>query len=224
MFGKAKLLSLFAAALMAALSISPAKAASDPEELVMRSTVTLRAMLANPDFSELRGLMAKSRGVLVVPKFFKAAFLIGGEGGSGVLIARGQRGWSAPAFYTMGGASVGLQIGGQSSEVVFVVMSDKAMNAISNGQLKLGGDISFAFGAIGKGLSAATAFASGVDIYAVANTEGLFAGGALSGSYISAREEWNRLYYGDPTITLRSILNQTGPVNPYVQALQQSLP
>ena len=224
MFSRARLFSLAVALWCAVGLVGPAKAQSDPQELVMRSTVTLRAMLANPDFAELRTLMAKSRGVLVVPTFFKAAFIVGGEGGSGVLMARGQRGWSAPAFYTIGGASVGLQIGGQSSEVVFVIMSDRAMNAISNGQLKLGGDISFAFGAIGKGLSASTAFASGLDIYAVANTDGLFAGAALSGSYISAREEWNRLYYNNPNVTLRWILNETSPVNPHVQALQQSLP
>ena len=224
MFGRRKLISFAAAMLLAAGLTGPAKAASDQEELVMRSTVTLRAMLANPDFAELRNLMTKARGVLVVPNFFKAAFIVGGEGGSGVLMARHARGWSAPAFYTIASASVGLQIGGQASEVVFVIMSDKAMNAISNGQLKLGGDISFAFGALGKGLSASTAFASGVDIYAVANTEGLFAGGALTGSYIKAREEWNREYYKDPNITLRTILNQTSGTNPHVQALQQSLP
>lgn len=224
MFGKAKLMSLAAAVLLALGLAGPARASSEHEELILRSTVTLRTMMANADFAELRTLMAKSRGVLVVPTFFKAAFIVGGEGGSGVLMARGQRGWSAPAFYTVASASVGLQIGGQTSEVVFVIMSDRAMNAISNGQLKLGGDISFAFGAIGKGLSAATAFASGVDIYAVANTDGLFAGAALTGSYIAAREEWNREYYKDPNITLRTILNQTSSVNPHVQALQQSLP
>src|SRR3546814_19782269 len=74
--------------------------------------------------------ISRAKGVFIVPQLLKASFIIGGEGGSGVLLAKTQTGWSEPAIYTMGAGSIGLQIGGEASEVMLLLMSDKAVEAI----------------------------------------------------------------------------------------------
>ena len=132
------------AVLAAALIISslrPANAATKPEELVEKATLTIEKLLVDPNLPELRGYVEKSQGILIIPQLVKGGFLVGGEGGSGVLLIKGSDGtWSSPAFYTLAAGSFGLQIGAQVSEVVFTIMNDGAVNALLDDSFKLGGD------------------------------------------------------------------------------------
>lgn len=203
--------SVVIAALGAAITLPahPAGAASEPQELVEKARLTAERMLTHPDFPTLRGWMRKARGVLIVPSLLKAGFLIGGEGGSGVLLARDRnKGWSDPAFYTMGSGSFGLQIGVQDSQVMFVIMTDKGLEAMIDKQVKFGVDASIAVGPKGAGVGGATTAGLGADIYSFAFTRGVFGGVSFEGSVVVERNDWNRSYYGEGATPLAIVMER----------------
>ena len=185
-------LSLPAAAAAAGL-VKPAFALSEPQQLVERSRIAFLDIITDDNYSEMREYVKRARALIIFPELLKAAFIIGGEGGSGVLVARGASGWSDPAFYTMATGSLGLQIGGQAAELVITLMSGRALDAIINNQFKVGGNIDVAVGPVGKGLTAATTFSG--DAYSFAKTQGLYAGFSLEGAGILKRDSWNGEYY-----------------------------
>lgn len=219
--------SLIAVALAFALlqtAALPAHAAKEGEELVEESRFTLDRLLAHKDMAELRSFLSRARGVLIIPELVKGGFIVGAEGGSGVLLVRGSDGsWSPPAFYTLAAGSIGLQIGGQVSEVVFTLMSEGAVNALLKSEFKLGADASVAMGPLGAGVEASTTTNLNADIYAFSRAVGLFGGGALEGAKIFPREKWNAAYYGAPA-TPREIVIERKFFNPHADALRAALP
>ncbi|RMD63782.1 MAG: hypothetical protein D6826_04020 [Alphaproteobacteria bacterium] len=209
---------------LAAVPGRPAAAALRGEELVEEARFTLERMRADPGMPEFQRYLERARGVLIIPELVKGGFIIGAEGGSGVLLVRGADGtWSPPAFYTLAAGSIGLQIGGQVSEVVFVLMSDEAINAFMNDEFKLGADASVAMGPLGAGVEASATTNLDVDIYAFSRAVGLFGGGALEGAKIIARTLWNDEYYGAKT-TPREIVIERKFFNPQADALRKALP
>ena len=147
----------------AVVAATPARAITDQEELVETARFTVEKLISHAELGgAVRTMLKDAKGVLVIPSLLKGAFFFGAEGGSGVLMARGESGkWSYPAFYTIGSASFGLQIGGQSAEVMLVLMTNKGLNAVLNHKVKLGGDISAAIGPYGMGAEASTTSTSG---------------------------------------------------------------
>ncbi|MDD3370612.1 MAG: lipid-binding SYLF domain-containing protein, partial [Alphaproteobacteria bacterium] len=151
-------------------------------------------------------LAARAKGIIIVPNLIRAAFFFGGRGGNGVMLVRGDDGrWSPPAFYTIGGLSWGLQVGGQSSELVILVMSQRGVDAIMSREVTLGGDAGLAIGELGQGVNAATAIGLKSDMYAFARSQGLFVGVSLEGSVITPRKMWDQQLYGQGA-TPKSIL------------------
>ncbi len=188
---------LMALGAAAALPARTAGAASEAQVLVDKARMTAERLLTNPDMATLRRWMRGAKGVMIVPSLLKASFLIGGEGGSGVLLSRdAEKGWSDPAFYTLGAGSIGLQMGIQDSQVVFVIMTDKGLEAMIEKQVKLGVDASIAVGPEGAGVKGATTAGLGADIYSFSMTRGVFAGASFEGSVAIERNDWNRSYYG----------------------------
>jgi len=187
-----------ATALATCSAASTAFALTDQQELIDRARISFEKLTASPEFSELPGYLKHSKAVMIFPSLFKAGFVIGGEGGTGVLMVRDPaKGWSQPAFYTLISGSVGLQVGGQLSEAIFTIMSDKALNAVLDNQMKLGGNVSMAAGPIGKGIGADTTTNFSSDVYSFAKTSGLFGGVSFDGSGILKKDSWNRAYYGE---------------------------
>lgn len=94
----------------------------------------------------------KAKGVFIAPQVLKGAFVVGASGGSGVLVVRDEKtgGWNGPAFYTIGGVSFGPQIGGQASEVVLLVMTERRVSSLLSNSLKLGADVGIAAGPVGE--------------------------------------------------------------------------
>jgi len=175
----------------------PATAASKTEELVEKSRFTVERLLTDPDRPEIRPVVEKARGVLIIPELIKGGLIIGAEGGSGVLMARGADGtWSSPAFYTLAAGSFGLQAGGQVSETIFALMNDGAVNAFMRNEFKFGADASVAVGPLGAGIEASTTTNLNKDIYAFSRASGLFGGGSLEGAKIVSRQDLNDEYYG----------------------------
>jgi lipid-binding SYLF domain-containing protein len=193
-FSRRLFLSLPAAAAAAGL-IRPAFALSEPQQLVEKSRIAFLDMITDDNYSEMRQYVKRARALLIFPELVKGAFIIGGEGGSGVLVGRDSHGWSDPAFYTLASGSLGLQIGGQVAEMVLTIMSGKALDAIINNQFKIGGNIDVAMGPVGKGLSASTTTNFSGDAYSFAKTQGLYGGFSLEGAGIFKRDSWNGEYY-----------------------------
>ena len=183
---------------------------SEPEQLIDRSRITFQSMMKDNQYPGLVSLASRAKAIIIVPNMIRAAFFFGGRGGNAVMLARDENGrWSPPAFYTIGGISWGLQFGGQSSELVITVMSDKGLNAIMDREVTLGGDAGLAIGELGKGLNAATGIGLKSDLYAFARSEGLFVGVSLEGSVIAPRETWNQQIYGDRAVPEDILLSRT---------------
>jgi SH3 domain-containing YSC84-like protein 1 len=205
------------------LATRPAAALSDQQEVVDRARITFDKLITHPDFGELPDFVKRARAVLIFPSLIKGGVIIGGEGGTGVLMVRDQKqGWSDPAFYTLAAGSIGLQLGGQVSEAVFTVMSDRALDALIDNQMKFGGDMSVAAGPSGKRLQAAATTNFGSDVYSFAQTEGLFGGVSLDGAGVLKRDSWNDAYYGEGA-TPYAILIQRKFTNPNARVLRNSL-
>lgn len=207
-----------------ALTAGRAHALTPPEDMVERARLTLLRLRQHPDLPELDRYMAGAKGIFIVPSLIKGGFILGGEGGAGALLVKAEDGsWSSPAFYTIAAGSIGLQIGGQVSEVVFTLMSWGAVDAILSNNSKLGGDLSIAVGPIGKGLEASTTTNLDADVYAFSTAVGAFAGGALEGAAFIDRQAWNDQYY-DAFAPARDILIDRKFYNGHADPLRGLLP
>ena len=208
---------------LAVLLAHPAAAASKPQQLVDSSRIAVEDMLDSPEFTELPNYLEKAKGVLIFPQLIKGGFIIGAEGGSGVLLVKdGNDRWSSPAFYTLAAGSIGLQIGGQVSQVIFTIMNEGAVDAILNSQFKLGADASVAVGPIGGGIEASTTLNFELDVYAFSKAAGLYGGGAFEGAAILEREAWNSEYFGRP-VSARDIVIDRKVDNPSAKPLKRVL-
>jgi lipid-binding SYLF domain-containing protein len=186
---------------------------------------TLWDMLSDPDFENLHGLLARARGVVIVPQLYKAGFIIGGEAGQGVLMAHDLSAgtWSYPAFLDFGSASVGLQVGTSQTELVLVVMTDAGLEALLSDKINVGADASIAAGPVGAAARAATTSTDfDADIYAYGTSEGLFAGVSLQGGLIVPDEDANMAFYGQAATT-REIVQAGLVANPDADPLRDML-
>ena len=214
---------VLAAVLLAAGPARPALAAGAAEELVEESRFSIERMLVDDELPELKGYVTRARGLLIIPQLVKGGFIVGAEAGSGVLMVRGDDGsWSAPVFVTLVAASIGLQIGGKSSKVLFAVMHDAALDALLSNKVKLGVDLGVAVAHVGAGLEASTTTAARGDIFQFAVSQGLFGGGALEGAVIEPRTSWNDAYYGR-TLGAKAIVADPNLASPGADALRTAL-
>ena len=188
-----------------------AQSASEEDILVDKARFTLESLLADPDMQWFREHLKEARGILMVPQFIKGAFFVGGSGGSGVLVVRDEKTneWSYPAFFTLGGASIGLQFGGQASEVVLLVMTQKGVDSLMSTTLKLGADATVAVGPIGRGIEGSTAPNMSADLLSFSKAKGLFAGISLEGAAVAARDALNTNYYQTPTKTIDILVRRS---------------
>lgn len=200
----------------------PARAASDQQELIDRARVTLEAMRGDRSFGNSADLLKRAKAVMVVPELIKGGFIIGGEGGSAVLLARNDEGWSYPAFYTMAGGSLGLQIGLESAEVVLFVMSDKALKAWMKNEVKLGAKAGLTVLVLGSNAEAAATTNARVDVIAWARSRGAYAGLTFEGSVIKPRASYAQAYYGKKLSPQQIVLSRAA-ANPAADPLRAAL-
>ncbi len=189
------------------------------KQLVEKSKLTFENFASAKEMGSFRKLVKKAKGIFISPEMLKGAFLVGVSGGSGVFLARNNKreGWSDPAFYTIGGASFGLQAGGQSAEVVILAMTERGVNAFLNSSLKLGAGVSLAAGPVGAGASAATQNLS-ADLISFTRAKGLFGGISVNGAVVKVRNGWNEAYYGGK-VSPREILITEKASNPQAAGL-----
>ena len=209
--------------LLPTVAPSVARADAKRQSLVDQSLGSARKVLSGKDFPDALKLMPKARAVLVIPELVQGGFIIGAAGGRGVMMSRsGQGNWSYPAFYGMGSGSVGLQVGGKVSEIVFIILTDKGLQAMLDHKFKVGAEAGVTMVAVGAGFEGATTAAVGTDIVAFANSNGLFVGASLEGSFIDADNDWNALYYGAGA-TGRAVVQEGRFANPGAEPLRQFL-
>ncbi|WP_419176239.1 lipid-binding SYLF domain-containing protein [Desulfosediminicola sp.] len=184
-----------------------------------KSTTVVSSFTADPDLDWFRKNVYRAQAVLIIPQNLKGAFLVGGAGGSGVLLARdiktGQ--WSYPAFYTLGSLSIGLQAGAESSEIILMVMTERGMESMLTSSFKLGADVTLAAGPVGVGAKAKTA-----DIISYARAKGVFAGVSLDGAVVKTRDGLNGAYYGRK-VSPTDILIRRDAVNGHADKLRAAV-
>jgi lipid-binding SYLF domain-containing protein len=190
---------MFRGILLAALLLAvPAHAQQEQQNLVDRAALAVQEVMTGGERPEdAQSMLRRARAALVCPRIFRAGFIIGGEGGTCVLVGRdGGGSWSSPAFFQMSSASVGLQAGIQDAAVVLMVMTENGLNALMNSQFKLGADATATLATLGAGIQGGTTAAAGADFVAVARSRGLFAGLSLQGSVLEYLPNYVRAYYG----------------------------
>ncbi|HYC66333.1 MAG TPA: lipid-binding SYLF domain-containing protein [Reyranellaceae bacterium] len=209
-----------------AVPLLPANAAladAKRQALVDDSLEAARKVLNDKEYPDAVRLMGRSKAVLIVPQLVQGGFIFGAAGGRGTLLVRSNPGsWSYPAFYTMGSGSIGLQIGGKVSEIVFIILTEKGLHALLESKFKFGAEAGVTLVAVGTTVEGATTTAVGADIVAYARSTGLFAGASLEGSYLDPDHDWNAMYYGRGA-NPRTIALERRFTNPGAERLRQFL-
>jgi len=167
-------------------------------------------VMGAPDRSIPRELLDRAEAVAVFPGMLKAGFVVGGRGGSGVISRRVTGGWSAPAFFKMGGASVGLQIGAAKTDLILLFMNGDALRGLLEDKLEMGGEASAAAGPVGRTASATTNLTLDAGILSYSRSKGLFAGLELKGAVINPDNNLNEALYG---LKAREVLTGTNKVS-----------
>jgi SH3 domain-containing YSC84-like protein 1 len=153
-------------------------------------------IMGTPDRNIPKDLLDRAEAVAVFPGMLKAGFVVGGRGGSGVISRRVTGGWSAPAFFKMGGASVGLQIGAAKTDLVLLFMNDDALRGLLEDKLEVGGEASAAAGPVGRAAAASTNLTLDAGILSYSRSKGLFAGLEIKGAVINPDNNLNEALYG----------------------------
>jgi SH3 domain-containing YSC84-like protein 1 len=198
--------SLVVCAVMVAAAVG---AASDEEERLQNAGVVMEEVLNIPD-NIPQELLQKAECVIVIPSMMKVALGVGGSYGRGAMVCRSGKNfdglWGAPAMYALEGGSFGLQLGGEATDLVLLVLNNRGMNALFNSKVKLGGDASVAAGPKGRRLSAATDASLRAEILSYSRSRGLFAGVSLEGTTLRPDDDANEQIYGRK-VTVRSIVS-----------------
>ena len=199
---------LFILCLLAALPLYAADTKED--ERLKESSTVLHEILNMPDKGIPQDLLNKAYCVVVYPSVKKAAFVVGGSYGRGVITCRtGQNytgPWSAPAMFALEGASFGFQIGGEATDFVLLIMNDKGAKSVLTSKVKLGADASAAAGPIGRTTSAETDVVMKAEILSWSRARGIFGGVSLEGSTLRSDDGANKDVYGKE-LTAREIVH-----------------
>ena len=171
---------------------APARAdiASDRVTLLDHASETVMHLRHDPAFSQARAMLQDAEAVYIVPRLVKGGFIFGAEGGDGVLLKRTGRSWSSPAFYSMGSASFGLQIGLEQAELVFILMTDRALKGIQRSEFKLGAGAGITVVTLSSAAEGATS-GQGGDIVVWASGTGAYGGLTFNGSVIKQDKDAN---------------------------------
>ncbi len=191
---------IFVLIVMAAVGVfaqarNPKKLASATKEAQKAADVFTEIMNV-PDKAIPQNLLDKAEAIAVFPGVIKAGFIIGGRGGHGVISRRGKGGWSAPAFFNLGGGSVGLQIGASKTDFVLLFMNQEALGGLLKDKFEIGGEGSIAGGPVGRSASASTDAQLKAGILSYSRSKGAFAGLEIKGVVIDPDNDDNVAVYG----------------------------
>lgn len=167
---------------------------NEAKKRVDRASEVMREVMKADDKAIPKEILDKAKAVIVFPGVLKAAFIIGGRGGEGVVVRRTANGWSAPAFLNLGGGSIGFQIGGEKIDYVLVVMNDDGLKGLLQDKFEFGGEASVAAGPVGRTAAASTNATLDAAILTYSRSQGAFAGVALKGAVIKPSDLNEKIY------------------------------
>ncbi len=170
-------------------------------------------IMAADDAQIPMNILQQATCVAVIPGMVKGAFIFGGQYGQGVVTCRTGHGWSAPVFIRAAGGSWGLQIGGQSTDLVLIAVNDRGMQDLLKSKFKIGADASAAAGPVGRSGQAATNWKMDSELLSYSRNKGLFAGIDLDGTSITQNTEDTEVFYGAPQ-HFETVLHGGVPVPP----------
>jgi len=162
--------------------------------LVDQARITFKSFMIDKDMAWFRDHMHKAKGFLIIPDLLQGAWFVGGSGGRGVLVVKDKTtgDWSQPAFYTIGSLSFGIQFGGEKSEIIMMVFTQKGLERLYSSSFKFGGDATIAAGPVGGGAKADVM----TDFVSFVRSRGAYAGISLEGAIVKVNDDWDEAYYG----------------------------
>jgi lipid-binding SYLF domain-containing protein len=185
--------------ILTALALAPLlTAASEPVKRLNEAAAVFSEVMAAPDKGIPQDLLEHAHCIVIVPDLKTAAFVVGGKYGKGYLSCRNKSGsgWSAPATVRIEGGSVGFQIGGSSTDLIMLVMSERGADKLLSSKFTLGAEGSVAAGPVGRTATAQTDAQMHADILSWSRSQGLFAGLALEGATLRQDLDDNATLYG----------------------------
>ena len=208
------------------LAVGQGFADSSHSKLVDRinsATAVIHEIMATPDKAIPNSILEDATCVAVVPGFKKAAFVVGGDYGQGVVTCKTTDGrWSAPAFIQMTGGSWGLQIGGQSTDLVLIAVNHQGMQDLLKSKFKIGGDAAASAGPVGRNAQAATNLTLKSELLTYSRSRGLFAGIDLSGTVVKQNVDDTRTFYGS-NVPFETVLNGGVPAPPATRSFVRTV-
>jgi lipid-binding SYLF domain-containing protein len=203
---------IFSLMVVMALVGLPAYAQKDENNRIRNAGKVMVEILNVPDDLPA-DLLGKAECVIVLPSVMKAAFIVGGSYGRGVMSCRSgaefNGPWSAPAMMALEGASVGFQIGGQATDFVLLVMNKRGANSILTSQVKLGGDVAAAAGPKGRDAAASTDVTMRAEVLSYSRSRGLFGGVSLEGSTLRPDGDGQARIYGKGVSAKEIVINSS---------------
>lgn len=185
----------------------------DEVEQSQKAAKIFHEIMGAPDKAIPKDILDDAECVAVFPEVVQAAFGVGGRGGRGVASCRTPQGWSAPAYFTLGGGSVGWQIGVEVTDLVMLFMTDEGLNSLLSSKVTLGAGASVAAGPVGREAGVATDAKLNAQILSYSRSKGLFAGLALKGTVIELNKDEMRDAYG-PGTTAKAVLKDATATAP----------
>jgi SH3 domain-containing YSC84-like protein 1 len=184
--------------LLVSSAANAASSKADLQDRIDAAKTVLDQIMQAKDSTIPRNIIQSATCVGVVPSMMKGAFVFGAQYGQGVVTCRTGHGWSGPVFLRMAGGSWGLQIGGQSTDLILVAVNDRGFQDLLKNKFKIGGDASAAAGPVGRAGQAATDWKMNAELLSYSRNKGLFAGVSLDGTSVSQNKDDTEIYYGAP--------------------------
>ncbi len=193
------------------------------ESQLEKATNVVNEIMSAPDKGIPHDLLDKAVCVGIIPSEIKGAFVVGGTYGRGVLVCRRHGSWGAPSMFTLGGGSFGFQIGGEATDVVFIVMNVAGARKLVQDSVKLGGDLSAAAGPVGRSAEGATDAQLHAEILSYSRTRGLFAGASLDGMVFKQDKSGNKNLYRREVTAKQILIEGRVGVPAQARALDRAL-
>jgi lipid-binding SYLF domain-containing protein len=201
------------------------KSQKEAREQATKAAKVFRQIMSTPERAIPRELIDKAEAVAVFPDVIKAGFLlVGGRGGRGVISRRIPGGWSAPAFFNLGGGSIGPQLGASSTDFVLLFMNKDAVNGLLEDKFEIGGEGSIAAGPVGRAVAASTDLQLRAGILSYSRSKGLFAGLELKGVVINPDNKDNEAIYGMKARELLTGVGMQRGGKPWIPPIVRSFP
>ena len=209
------------------LPLRPFAASSDEADRVKEAATVLGEIMGAPDQAIPTSVLNKAVGIAVFPGTLRGGFIVGAERGRGILSVRDEttKAWSAPAFLTITGGSLGLQIGVRATDLILVIQNRRGLENLVRNEFKVGAGAAVTGGPVGRDAQAATDIQMRAEILSYSRSRGLFAGATIEGSTIKEDQDANARYYSE-RLTTRNVVfdkkaKEPDTAVPWLQALDK---